>query len=145
NNKGQITGLTGYSTGSSVVMFATSGATNANAGQYGGSLYTFTDTTGYGGVIPAVAPTAAPTSASAATTLVPFFSAFNEGFRGVAFAPNQAPTLSAGTYDFSSLLENPTSNQGQLVSSILSGVGGSSDTTGSHQGIAITGLDQANK
>ena len=119
NDKGQVTGLTGYSTGSSVVMYATSGAANANAGQYGGSLFTFTDTSGFDGTI----PTGNPTSANSATTLVPFFNAFNQGFRGVAFAPNLAPTLAAATYNFPSIAENPTTNQGQLVSSILAGAG----------------------
>ncbi len=142
NNKGQITGLTGYSTGSSVVIFATSGATNANAGQYGGALFTYTDTLSSDALDGSL-----PTGA-VAITLVPFFNAtnFNQGFRGVAFAPNQAPTLTGSNSDLPALLENPTSNSGQLVSAVISGLGSSpiSDTTASLQGIAVTAADQSN-
>ena len=140
NNKGQITGLTGYSTGTSVVMYATSGATNANAGQYGGALFSFTDTLandGVGGALPATAT---------ATTLVPFFNAYNQGFRGIAFVPNQAPTLTGTNSNLPAIFENPVSNPGQLVSAVLSGLGGSSvsDTVGSRQGIAVTAADSSN-
>jgi hypothetical protein len=144
NDKGAITGLTGYSTGSSVVMFATSGAYNANAGQYGGALFTFTDSTGYNGTI----PSGNPSSANTATTLVPFFNAsnFNKGFRGIAFAPNQTPTLTGGNSNLPAIFENPVSIPGQLVSAVISGLGAGAigDTAGSRQGIAITAADQTN-
>jgi hypothetical protein len=140
NNKGQITGLTGYSTGTSVLMYATSGASNANAGQYGGALFSFTDrlaNDGADGTLPATAT---------ATTLVPFFNAYNQGFRGIALVPNQAPTLSGSNSNLPAIFENPVSNPGQLVSAVLSGLGGSAvtDTVGSRQGIAITAADSSN-
>ncbi len=140
NNKGQITGLTGYSTGTSVVMYATSGATNANAGQYGGAIFSFTDTLtadGAGGTLPATA---------AATTLVPFFNAYNQGFRGIAFVPNKAPTLTGTNSNLPALFENPASNSGQLVSSVLAGLSGGSigDTLGARRGIAVTASDATN-
>jgi hypothetical protein len=140
NNKGQITGLTGYSTGTAVVMYATSGATNANAGQYGGALFSFTDTLANDGAGGALSATAT------ATTLVPFFHAYNQGFRGVAFVPNQAPTLTGTNSTLPAIFENPVSNPGQLISAVLSGLGGGSvgDTLGARTGIAITAADTAN-
>src|SRR5262245_31739740 len=142
NDKGAVTGLTGYSTGTSVVIYATSGAYNANAGQYGGALFSYTDVLANdtGGALP---------STATATTLLPFFRAnnFNQGFRGVAFVPNQAPTLTGGTYSFPAILENPSSNPGQLVSSVIAGLGGGAITDTSaaqHQGIAVTAADQSN-
>jgi hypothetical protein len=104
NNKGGVTGLTGYSTGSSVVLFATSGAYLANAGQYGGALYGYTDV-----LANDAADGTLPTTATA-TTLVPFFNAnnFNQGFRGVAFAPNQSTALSGSNSNLPALFENPT-------------------------------------
>jgi hypothetical protein len=142
NDKGAVTGLTGYSTGTSVVIYATSGAYNANAGQYGGALFSYTDVLANdtGGSLP---------STATATSLLPFFRAnnFNQGFRGVAFVPNQAPTLTGGTYNFPAILENPASNPGQLVSAVIAGLGVNSITDSSssqHQGIAITAADQSN-
>jgi hypothetical protein len=137
---GQITGLTGYSTGTSVVMYATSGATNANAATYGGALFSYTDTLAADGVGGALSATAT------ATTLVPFLNAFNQGFRGIAFVPNQAPTLTGANSSLPAIAENSTSNPGQLVSAVLAGLGGSpiGDTAGAHRGIAITAADSAN-
>jgi hypothetical protein len=103
-------------------------------------LFSFTDTLandGVGGALPATAT---------ATKLVPFFNAYNQGFRGIAFVPNQAPSLTGTNSNLTAILENPASNPGQLVSSVLSGLGGNpiSDTVGAREGIAITAADTAN-
>jgi Bacterial Ig domain len=140
NNKGGVTGLTGYFTGTSVVMFASSGAYLANAGQYGGAVYSFTD------VLANDAADGTLPSTATATTIIPFFNAnnFNQGLRGIAFVPNQSPALTGSNTNLPALLENPTSNPGQLVSAVISGLGANpiSDTAGSRQGIAITAADQ---
>src|SRR6185437_16280525 len=68
----------------------------------------------------------------------------NQGFRGVAFAPNQSPVLAGSNSNLPALFENPTTNAGQLVSALISGLGANpiTDTAGSRQGIAITAADQ---
>ncbi len=146
NSFGAVTGLTGYSTGTSVVMYATSGAYNANAGQYGGALFSYTDVLandGANGSLPSD-----PTKITA-TTLIPFYTAtnYNQGFRGLALVPNQAPVLTGGgNVNLPPLLENPASNTGSLVSAVLAGLGGSvtDNSASQRQGIAITAADQAN-
>src|SRR5262249_16862788 len=91
-------------------------------------------------------PTSGPTAA-VATTLISSIPN-QEGFRGIAIVPNQAPVLNlTSTSSLPTLLENPASNPGELVSSLISGLGANpiSDSSGSqHQGIAITQADQSN-
>jgi hypothetical protein len=134
-----VTGLTGYANGSTVVMYATAGSANAAGGGTnggGGALYTYTDTSGFNTPIPG----------GATAIKLAALTAFGEGFRGVAFVPNQAPTLIGGNSNLPSIVENPVNNSGQLVSAVLSGLGASpiGDTAGSHQGIAVTSADQSN-
>jgi len=137
-------GLTGYTNGNTVVMYSTAGSTAGAGGgssSGGGALYTFTDVSGYD-----AAPVNA-TGGTTATTLVTL-PATGEGFRGVAIVPNQSPTLNhSGTSSLPNLLENPSSNAGELVSAVISALGATpiTDTSASqHQGIAITQADQTN-
>src|SRR5262249_48964828 len=124
---------------------ATVGSLNAAGGGTsagGGELFTYTDTTGYNVAIPTSGP-----GAAIATTLISSIPS-QEGFRGISFVPNQAPVLNVtGTSSLPTLLENPVSNPGELLSSLISGLGANpiSDSSGSqHQGIAITQADQTN-
>ena len=140
-----VGGLTGYVNGTSVVMYATAGSLNAAGGGTsagGGELFTYTDTTGYNVAIPTSGPNAA-----VATTLIPSLPS-GEGFRGITLVPNQAPVLNlTGTSSLPTLLENPATNPGELVSSLIAGLGTSpiSDSSASqHQGVAITQADQTN-
>ena len=79
---------------------------------------------------------------------MPFFNPtnFNQGFRGIAFVPNQSPTLTGANSNLPALFENPATNPGELVTAVIAGLGGNAitDTAGSHQGIAVTAADQAN-
>jgi len=62
------------------------------------------------------------------------------GFRGIAFVPNQAPTLSGTNSNLPAIFENPTSNPGQLVSPCCRELGAAvSDTAGRRQGIGHHG------
>lgn len=90
-----IRGLTGEVIGSNVVLYGTTGGTSSG----GGSLYTFTDSTGYGGEITGSATTIASASA-------------NEAFRGIAFAPqtqaavvNVTSTTPDGAYSANSTID----------------------------------------
>jgi DNA/RNA endonuclease G (NUC1) len=70
-------GITGLVNGTTVTLFATTGASSASGG---GSLYGFTDTTGYNGSVSGAANVIATAAA-------------NTAFRGVAMAPGNAPVI----------------------------------------------------
>ena len=149
-NVSGLTGYVNYSTenitagnpnGATVVMYADAGSVDAAGGgtsSGGGKLYSFTDTTGFG-----------VAASGTVTTLVNSLPS-EEGFRGVAFVPNQQPVLNhAGPSTLPTILENASnsSNTGELVSAVLSGLGANpiTDTSASqHQGIAVTSADTSN-
>src|SRR5262249_53369452 len=119
-------GLTGQVVGSNVILYGTTGG-SAAAG--GGTLYTFTDTTGYNGTISGTANNIATAAA-------------NTAFRGIAFAPvNHAPVLN-GANNFSAINEDDTTNSGTLVSTLISGK--VTDDSGEPSGIAVTATDTSN-
>ncbi len=178
---GGATGLTGYSTGSSVVLYAQSGNSNQKSVTGSGSLFAYTDTSGAsltalnGGAVDSngnidytlnassymtgfapgngtltttpgsyTSPVQLPTTAS--MTVIATHTN-DEGFRGIAFVPSVAPTLTSPTaVALPSIAENVASNtnSGELVSTLISAAGGITDTTGDAQGIAITAADQTN-
>jgi hypothetical protein len=78
-----VRGLTGVVSGNTVNLYATTGGGTATGG---GTLYWFSDTTGYDN---AVSGSAAPLATAAA----------NEAFRGIALAPVIAPTPTATPTD----------------------------------------------
>lgn len=77
---GAVRGLTGVINGSTVSLYATTGASTATGG---GTLYSFNDTTGYNATV-----------SGSATSLVTLDTSSNQAFRGVALAPfdPNAPT-----------------------------------------------------
>ncbi|HXD85475.1 MAG TPA: Ig-like domain-containing protein [Urbifossiella sp.] len=91
-----VSGLTGTVDGPNVILYGTAGG-GTSAG--GGSLYTFTDQSGYGGVL-----------AGTATTIAT--AANDEAFRGIAFTPqlqtavvNVTSTTPNGPYSASSNID----------------------------------------
>src|SRR6185437_272788 len=101
-----VSGLTGTVDGSHVILYGTAGG-GTSAG--GGSLYTFTDQSGYGGVLAGTATTIA----TAAT---------NEAFRGIAFTPqlqtaivNVTSTTPNGAYSASADIDVSIQFNGPVV------------------------------
>ena len=91
-----VRGLIGMVSGPNVILYGTAGS-GASTG--GGSLYTFTDQSGYGGVLSGTAATLAT-------------AANDEAFRGIAFTPqlqtavvNVASTTPNGAYSASSNID----------------------------------------
>jgi len=76
-----VRGLTGSVAGATVTLYATTGG---SAGAGGGSLYSYSDATGYNGT-----PSGAVTTIATAAT--------NTAFRGVAFAPSLPPATPTPT------------------------------------------------
>ena len=102
-----IFGLTATVSGTTVTLF---GATGSSAATGGGSIYTATDTAGYG---------AAP-SVAAVTTIATLASGSKEAFRGITLAPISAPIVTASaatsiTATTASLNGNVTSDGGSAV------------------------------
>ncbi len=72
-----VRGLTGAASGGKVILFASTGGSAATGG---GTIFTFTDLTGYNGTVSGAASALATAPA-------------NTAFRGIAFAPGAAPTI----------------------------------------------------
>ncbi len=130
-----IRGLTGYgdpTTGKAVLF----GVTGGTSGTGGGSLYAYTDDSGYN-----AAPTGSVTTIATA--------GYQEAFRTVAFAPNTAPVLDTSVHPaLDGILEDVSSgsNPGTLVSDIVDRLGGSkiNDPGQLAQGIAVTAVNNSN-